>query len=304
MSSSPPTRLRVLVGPSPSLLTDISTLVNTVRPYTIQSERFIGQVVVHVKGFPGAKESEYFEREDRRGITWSIQMQGRFLHSYSADDVLFGNTFDRPLKLPWGSGAALKFMHFVDPTLEHDLGGPKPWALSPLIATMPHFAHIELPSKDSPLPPFPPPAPESIKDDTSGLCKRLGEQRHTALHANNENDHRHQEWCADECEEPRLRKASKRRAYFSSAKNRRQITFGPEDLLTTDFCYGFLSFPSLALCLPGGISFDLQKYWDGQPVRFVCVERRQDQHNGAAEEEALGEDDRMFWCVVVEAAEN
>ena len=26
---------------------------------------------------------------------------------------MFGNTFDRPLKLPWGSGAALKFMKWV-----------------------------------------------------------------------------------------------------------------------------------------------------------------------------------------------
>ena len=70
-----------------------------------------------------------------------------------ADDVMFGNTFDRPLKLPWGSGAALKFMKcvfeispsmgrsglisdpssslcsFVDPTLEHALDSATPWAL-------------------------------------------------------------------------------------------------------------------------------------------------------------------------------
>ena len=34
-----------------------------------------------------------------------------------ADDVMFGNTFDRPLKLPWGSGAALKFMKYVSVSL-------------------------------------------------------------------------------------------------------------------------------------------------------------------------------------------
>jgi hypothetical protein len=38
---------------------------------------------------------------------------GRFLRPTSADDVIFGNTFDRPLKLPWGSSAALKFMQYV-----------------------------------------------------------------------------------------------------------------------------------------------------------------------------------------------
>ena len=36
--------------------------------------------------------------------------QGRFLVPTSADDILFGNTFDRPLKLPWGTSAILKFM--------------------------------------------------------------------------------------------------------------------------------------------------------------------------------------------------
>jgi len=70
--------LRVLVGPCPSKLTDISSLVNTERPHTIKSETFEGRVVVHVKGFPGADESEYFEREERKGVTWSIQVQGTF----------------------------------------------------------------------------------------------------------------------------------------------------------------------------------------------------------------------------------
>ena len=38
---------------------------------------------------------------------------GRFLVPHSADDILFGNTFDRPLKLPWGTGAVLRFMKSV-----------------------------------------------------------------------------------------------------------------------------------------------------------------------------------------------
>lgn len=78
MTSSPTPRLRLLAGPSPSHLTDISALVNTSQAHTIQSERFVGKVVVHVKGFPGADESEYFERDDRKGVTWSIQVQGQY----------------------------------------------------------------------------------------------------------------------------------------------------------------------------------------------------------------------------------
>jgi Protein of unknown function (DUF1769) len=43
----------------------------------------------------------------------ALAYTGRFLRPISADDVLFGNTFDHPLKLPWGSGAALKFMQYI-----------------------------------------------------------------------------------------------------------------------------------------------------------------------------------------------
>ena len=145
-------RLRVLAGPSANELTEISSEVNTFRTHRIVSDRFEGEVCVHIKGFVGAdgtlKESAYFpgstsgnsrntRQEEssgssassasgesngnvtngsRKGVTWSIQVRGRYLvHGLTMDDVLFGNTFDRPLKLPWGSGAALKFMKYIPP---------------------------------------------------------------------------------------------------------------------------------------------------------------------------------------------
>lgn len=69
-------------------------------------------------------------------------------------------------------------------------------------------------------------------------------------------------------------------------------------MITTDFCYGFLEFsPSLALRLPGGLSFDLVHYWDGQPVRFVCCERKNDNDG----EDPWG---TIFWCVSIEMADD
>jgi hypothetical protein len=112
-------RLRVLAGPSAIELADISHIVNTYKTHSIQSDRFEGVVSVHIKGFVGEDEKErsstYFEEAgpERRGVTWSIQVKGRFLKEIGSDNVLFGNTFDRPLNLPWGSGAALKFMKYV-----------------------------------------------------------------------------------------------------------------------------------------------------------------------------------------------
>ncbi|KAL5480838.1 hypothetical protein ACEPAI_9778 [Sanghuangporus weigelae] len=254
-------RLRVLAGPSPNSLRPICA--NTNKPHAINSEVFEGLVVVHIKGFPDEQgnvlESEYFDRPDRQGVTWSIQVQGRFLQPYSVDDILFGNTFDRPLKLPWGSSAALKFMHFIDPTLEHDLTGQQPWALSPLVSTMPHLTY----SPRSKIPPSFPPR-QSIGDDDSLLFRPNPSASPTTSPSSSEDSlpANRRESKKSKSRNP----AKSRRSHFSRTENRRAVTFGPDDVLTTDFCYGFITFPELALCLPGGISFDLAKYWDGQPL--------------------------------------
>ena len=73
-------RLSVVAGPSLDALVPIT--VNSGIPHNIVSDAFEGQILAYIKGFtdeegnvlPG--ESEYFQREDRRGITWSIQTQG------------------------------------------------------------------------------------------------------------------------------------------------------------------------------------------------------------------------------------
>lgn len=79
---------------------------------------------------------------------------------------------------------------------------------------------------------------------------------------------------------PAFKSPSTRRSYFANKPNRRAIPYHSSDVITTDFCYGFLSFPEIRLNLPGGISFDLMNYWDGQPVRFVCCERRREEGHG------------------------
>ncbi|KAK7447412.1 hypothetical protein VKT23_014121 [Stygiomarasmius scandens] len=355
--------LRVLAGTSLDALVPITEFVNTSKSFKFPtSDRFEGEVVCNIQGFEDGKESEYFNREDRKGVTWSIQVQGRFLKPYSANDILFGNTFDRPLHLPWGSSAALKFMSYIDPTLTHDLASPtKPWALSPLISTMPYFAHTRLPSSisdtespvSSPIEDVPEfPSSQSLTDDTSqlhlaiasspasspsssasssssSLSSLSSSSAHTSDTSNSKRsglsadsgkgNHTHTSkstlsklgklktykgskhasgTSAGKRQPLNLGTASQRRSYFSSTENRKDVIFGPEDIISTDFCYGFLQFsPSLSLRLPGGVSFDLMKYWDGQPVRFVCCERKQ---------EGDGQDDvpwgRIFWCVAIEPA--
>jgi Protein of unknown function (DUF1769) len=78
-----------------------------------------------------------------------------------------------------------------------------------------------------------------------------------------------------------------------------------QDVFTTDFCYGFIQFsPTLSLQLPGGISFDLMHYWDGQPVRFMCCERKREVECEEEAKEGGADSDvpwgRVLWCVAIE----
>ncbi|KAI0026781.1 hypothetical protein K488DRAFT_64527 [Vararia minispora EC-137] len=325
-------RLRVAAGTSLDDLHPIT--VNSGTPHHLASDLFEGSILAYIKDFPGPDgrplESEYFEREDRKGVTWSIQVQGRFLRPVSADNVMFGNTFDRPLQLPWGVGAAFRFMKYIDPTLEHDLTSrTKPWALSPLVSTMPYFAHARFEDGTEP-PTFPPRS--SLDDDLSQLHlavqtpsrspmsspassrsgssesvasmssratsfgsqedKEMGSSRKmlSKLSAGTKNDLKH------------IRDARQRRSFFATQEHRRNVVFGPSDLITTDFCYGFIQFaPSPSLQLPGGISFDLMRYWDGQPVRFMCCERKGSAADDGDEDVPWG---RVSWCIVIELVED
>jgi len=341
-------RLRVLAGPTPTSLVPISNIVNTDTPHTISTDQFEGRVVVNIKGFTDPQEqvvdSEYFHRPDRKDITWSIQVQGRFLGHHSADDILFGNTFDRPLKLPWGTSAALKFMNYIDPTLEHDLTSyTKPWALSPLISTMPHFSHSRLHGSrsssrsssysrhNSPVdypafPLFPP--KKSIEDDTTQIqlnhSQNLSDTDSTSdlsLSSSSSSSSLFRDvktGVKDKLKKKKipyaaglrsieLRTAQERQSYFQSTKHRKGVSFSADDILTMDFCYGFLDFsPSLALRLPGGVSFDLMKYWDGQPVRFVCCERKKKSDSGILAQGSDAGDPwgKIFWCIQIELAED
>ena len=76
-------RLRVLAGPSVDALVPITP--NNHKPHTIVSDLFEGKVVVHIKNFLDEQgnysDSEYFDRDDRRDVTWSIQVQGMYFQN-------------------------------------------------------------------------------------------------------------------------------------------------------------------------------------------------------------------------------
>lgn len=164
-----------------------------------------------------------------------MQLQGRFLKDFSGDDVVFGNTFDKPIRdyLPYGTSAALKAVNWIDPSLEQDIYADKPWAWSPLIATM---NVVRLSKSEGKLPAW------SSKQPEEDVSHGLTEGDHGNLIGN----------------------AGARRKYFNNAAHRKEVKLGPDTIIDADFSNGFLNFETLSLKLAAGLEFPLASYWDGQ----------------------------------------
>lgn len=139
--------LRVLAGTDLDNLVVIDELINSGKSHSLCSDIFDGQIVCNIQvchpalvrnathnttGLPGQQwqcsrqrilppsrqAGHHMEHPSSRSVISNttfprLIVPGRFLKEYSSDDILFGNTFDRPLNLPWGSGVALKFMKCV-----------------------------------------------------------------------------------------------------------------------------------------------------------------------------------------------
>ncbi|KAJ1951825.1 hypothetical protein GGI12_006395, partial [Dipsacomyces acuminosporus] len=79
-------------------------------PIRIESPHFKGYITVRIFGYnglmsdpchPPPAQADYFANEFSRRALYSIQIVGQFLMpNLTADDILFGNYFDRRLPLP------------------------------------------------------------------------------------------------------------------------------------------------------------------------------------------------------------
>ncbi|KAG9119187.1 hypothetical protein FRC07_005937 [Ceratobasidium sp. 392] len=261
-----PPILKVSIGPNVDELKEIT--YNDDSSHAVRSPNFDGFVSIHIKGEEGVANSgsnTYFAHESRSTRTWSIRIQGRFLKEINGNDLLFGNVFDRPLTLPWGFGAALNFVQYMDPTLEHDLYGDKPWALSPLLSTMPYLQRTQL-AANKPVPSIPstlltedkfePPLASALEKDSTPATRR----KHFT----------------DEANRKEIALTPKVRFYVINFVAVNSYVMVSKDLISADCCHGYLQFPGLMLILPGGMEFDLMSYYDERPVHFVCKERGTD----------------------------
>ena len=261
-----PHRLQVLAGTSLDPRDWTPVRVNDeVNATELQSPYFNGRLVVRIDGYrgdgasAGPERPAYFDAAGSK-VTLSIHVQGQFVgdkqhehrETWTADDILFGNVFDRPLRLPLGTNLAVAFMkRFVDESLECDLHCEKPWAHSPLLATMNTVSVSKSP--DGKLAPWPGYNGSRLQEDCALLQITDGDETSKATTTAFET-------------------AKSRRSFLSKAHNRRMVTFSSADTIEMDFCTGFIDFNTFSVSLPV-ISVNLLKYWDHQPVKYVCDTR-------------------------------
>ena len=78
-------RLRILAGTSLDNLKEIKAHIG--EGVDVSSDAFEGKVAVYIKGFVdpsgNVQDSTYFDQEERRDVTWSIQFQGAILSGLS-----------------------------------------------------------------------------------------------------------------------------------------------------------------------------------------------------------------------------
>lgn len=99
-----PPRLRITAGPDVDNLARVG--VNDEECVVIDTEAFQGRLMVRVKDFVGDTEdaahkssASYFEHPHGSSMSYSIQVQGRFLDGVNCDNLVFGNTFDEPIRV-------------------------------------------------------------------------------------------------------------------------------------------------------------------------------------------------------------
>ncbi|WFD41845.1 hypothetical protein MPSI1_000481 [Malassezia psittaci] len=132
-------RLEVKVGPDRFHM-EAANVNDFLNPNEINSPYFCGRVLVRILNAPGAQEGqpgrEYFQDRTRK---FCIQIEGRFRHEWSGDDILFGTDFDKFVPFPRAPfNAGMHVARLIDPCTyyeEHPPSG-RPYIMSPYLACM------------------------------------------------------------------------------------------------------------------------------------------------------------------------
>ncbi len=301
-------------GPDP--IFNIVYVNDDAHPITISNEHFTGHAVFRCKDYEGwapldeatkkpkpiIKTTPYFDGHKR---TFSFQISGRFRKQWTADDIMFGTFFDKPLSLPRGYSLALGIAKKIDPSMVAILDSPRPYMCSPLICAM-NTAHLQ------PLYASPTRRAISVYQPEFGKTERLGQ---TAIRATQDDSlnldkpltmpswsyggdqpileeniminwptwttvptastfYRHSNSSlvkASSKASSTTSAAQIRRHWFLDEQHRKKFIFHPDTVYSFDFASPYVDLNKMKLKL--GINIDVEQYLGDQPIRYECKSR-------------------------------
>ncbi|KAJ3033731.1 hypothetical protein HK097_004740, partial [Rhizophlyctis rosea] len=315
--------LRVRAGASYDPTTLQTAYVNDEQnPILIDTPHFTGYLVVRVLNFNGVTPdpskpllpnpaSNYFHGRNRR---YSISIQGRFKKDWNGDEVIFGTDFDTKIRTPTGCGLAMKIAKWLDPALEADLQCEKPWLYSPFVSAMNALAVFDPSSPEIQNPSSSHKHHHSSTSSSSKSNRISPSDPSTALQSLSLSSSQqppqiglwsfHTRMVPEDpallfpnpSSAPTLTAYEKRKKHFGVTQTRSEVTLSSSHIYAMDFYDAYFDFGTLTLKLPG-FSVNALRYWDGQPLRFVCRTRK-----GMGK--PRGEDDgTVFFTVVFELVE-
>ncbi|KAJ3231700.1 hypothetical protein HDU78_005217 [Chytriomyces hyalinus] len=291
--------LRCRVGPSLSTLETTAVNVDS-DPILIDSPFFVGSIAVRVKNFAGiapagtepVKDTPYFGTRRR---LFSIQLQGRFKHEHSAEDVVFGAEFQHKVNPPTGAWLAMKFANMIDPALLADLYSETPWLYSPMLCSM-NIANVVKASAPTATVPLPNTAsaehlkatqPQPLYKVSTGseTSMQLSKALATGSGVGFDVKEVLGEWVwggekdlqesnalllPEYLDEPKFPEdgVNERRRYYGHKQNREDATFSPDYVYNLEIFAPFIDLNTFDLNL--GINVNLVRYLNNQPIRLVC----------------------------------
>ncbi|KAK3817330.1 MAG: hypothetical protein J3Q66DRAFT_183876 [Benniella sp.] len=284
-------RVRVSAGPDLQHLQPLN-VNDDANPLLIDTDEFSGHVTFRIKGqdqiqgyeegqrqdgLKTSKDSSWFENAAAEGrgenLLSSLQVVGKFKREWTGDQVVFAVLFGRPLNPPPLTSVAVKFFKALDPAVQLDVTGPKPYYISPLLSSMntvnvskdPLSALIDhdpsststVTSASLPPPTWPSFNGEIIPEDTSLIVpEEEGEEESSRA--------------KKLTMRLKMTKKSKisgdsaaRRKHFSKAKNLSSHWFLKDHVYSFELYNPYLDCSRFSLKLPG-LALDLFKPLDGQ----------------------------------------
>ncbi|KAF9950029.1 hypothetical protein BGZ70_001531 [Mortierella alpina] len=208
--------------------------------------------------------------------TSCLRIAGRFKREWAGDQIVFAAEFDRRVeRVPPCTSAGLKILHFLDPAVQVDLFGDKPYIRSPLIVAM-NTVRVSSLNVQNPgaqtttaedeklVPPWTSPNGEHVLEDTRLLFEALEDRSKAAADPPQKMTSTTPASAAAAVSAART--ARQRQHYFAKPKNLARHRFQPDQMYDFEFTTAgpYLDMANFKLKI-AGFTIDLLRFWDGQP---------------------------------------